>query len=204
MFGRLGSGDTELFGLLTELAGHVTAVSRLQLEFFADPASRSNRSRAIEDLKRKADALRHDLVIRIDKTLITTVDREDIHRISVGLGAVIDWIAGTARRAVTFRVTERREPATRLAETVSQSAEQLEAGVASLRQRKQALEHCVAVKRCEEQGDTIYFDALADLFGDRPDVVDLLKWKELYERLEEALDKNERVAHQLESATVKL
>ena len=204
MFGPLGSGDTKLFGLLTQLAGHLTAASRLQREFFADPASRSNRSSAIEDLKRKADALKHDLVIRIDKTLISTVDREDIHRISVGLGAVIDWIAGTARRAVTFRVTELREPATRLAETVIQSAEQLEAGVASLRQRKQALEHCVAVKRFEEQGDAIYFDALADLFGDRPEVVDLLKWKELYERLEEALDKNERVAHLLESATVKL
>jgi uncharacterized protein Yka (UPF0111/DUF47 family) len=200
----LWSRDAELFGMVAELAGRLTAASRLLRDLFADPVSRTDPAGAIDDLKREANALRHELVVRIDKTFITTLDREEIHRSGVEFGAVIDWIAGTARRAVTFRVTDLRELAVRLTETLSQSAEQLEAGVSLQRQRKQALQHCVAVKRLEEQGDAMYFDALAGLFEGRPEVVEVLKWKELYDRLEEALERNERVAHLLESATVKL
>jgi uncharacterized protein Yka (UPF0111/DUF47 family) len=194
--------EAELFDLLTQLARCLSATSRSLRDFFADPTSRSGRASAIEGLAREADAVRRRLVVRIDTTFIATLDRQEIRRIGVALGAEIDWIAGTARLGVAFRATELQERAVRLAEILRQSSEQLEAGVSVLRKNGDALQHCVTVKRLEEEGDAVYRDALTSLFAERPEVFEVLKWKELYDRVEEALDNNARVAHLVESLAV--
>ena len=197
------SSEHDFFDLLTQVAARLTAVASLSHRFFSEPSSRTGLLIDIGNLKSEADSLVHDLVVRLDKTIVTSVDREDIHQIGIGLAALIDLIAGTAHRAVTFKAADLREPAVRLSHTLSRSAQQLEAAVALLRQRKEALQRCVEVKALEEEGDAIYFDALGSLFASPPDVAEVLKWKELYDRLEEALDKAQRVAHSLESFTLK-
>lgn len=197
------SNEHDFFDVLTEVATRLTAAASLSHRFFSEPSARPSLSNDIGKLKAEADSLVHNLVLGLDKTVVTSVDREDIHQIGIGLVGLIDLIAGTAHRAVTFRAVELREPAVRLAHTLSRSAQHLEAGVALLRQRKEALQRCVEVKALEEEGDAIYFDALGSLFAAPPDVAEVLKWKELYDRLEEALDRAQRVAHLLESFTLK-
>lgn len=200
---RLWPSDSDLLGQLTPLAARLTAATQSLRHFFAEPADRRGDSAAIDDQQQQAKALMHDLLVRLDRTFISSFDPEDIHRIATGIGAVIDVIAGTARRAVSFRVAEVREPTVRLAELLARSAEHLETAVSLLAERKQAQVHCIELKRFEEEGDGVYYDGLTKLFAEEPEVIELLKWKELYDRLEEAQDRSARVAHLLESITLK-
>jgi uncharacterized protein Yka (UPF0111/DUF47 family) len=200
---RLLSGDSDLRHQLTPLAARLTTASQSLHGFFADPASRDVEANAIDGQQREARIWIHDLTARLDKTFVSSFDREDMHRIATGLGAVIDVIGGTVRRAVTFRIAGVRDPAIRLSEILVRSTGHLETAVSLLRQGKQALEHIIELKRLEEEGDQVYYDGLTELFVQGPEVGELLKWKEIYDRLEEALDKTERVAHMLESVTLK-
>ena len=200
---RMWSSDSDLLGQLTPLAARLTAATQSLRHFFAEPADRRGHSAAIDNQQRQAKAQTHDLIVRLDRTFIASFDREDIHRIATGIGAVIDVVAGAARRAVIFRVAGVLEPAVRLSELLARSAEHLEAAVSLLAERKQAQVHCIELKRLEEEGDRAYYDGLTMLFAEEPEVIELLKWKELYDRLEEAQDRSARVAHLLESITIK-
>jgi uncharacterized protein Yka (UPF0111/DUF47 family) len=157
----------------------------------------------IERIQHEADEAAHDLDVSLDGLFIPPMDREDIHLLSIRLSRVADIIGGTARRAVSFRATSRREPAVALARIIVRAVTEIESAVRDIRSGEHVLARCREVKRAEEEGDAVWEAAVSELFAGSPDVVDLIRCKALYDQLEDTLDASEDVANELETITVK-
>jgi hypothetical protein len=139
----------------------------------------------------------------MDQLFIPPMDREDIHLLSTRLALVGDFIGGTARRAVSLRVTTRREAAVGLARILVRAAREIEAAVRHIRSSDEVLARCREIKRAEEEGDAAWESAMTELFAGAPDPVDVIRWKTLYDQLEDTLDACDDVANELETITVK-
>ena len=200
---RLIPRDEEFYDLFSALAQRLSEAAKLLHQLFAEPRRLDHFVTAIKQVEHAGDALTHDVLARIDKTFVTPFDREDIHLLASRLDSVIDLVDGTARRAAMFHIREVREPARRLAAVLVRASECIEAGVLGLKRPKIVAERARDIKRLEEEGDAIYHEAVGALFADSPDPLEVIKWKEMYDTLERALDECEDVANTLESISIK-
>jgi uncharacterized protein Yka (UPF0111/DUF47 family) len=191
------------FTAFNGIAKRVTTAARLLEQGFANPARWPELSASIQQVEHEADAAARDVDVGADRMFIPPMDREDIHLLATGLERLIDIIGGTARRAVSLRATEQSAQAVALAHILVRSAADLELAVSHIRDSKEVFERCRAVKRHEEEGDTIWEQAVSALFDGQADPIDVLRWKTLYDQLEDALDACEDVANELETITVK-
>lgn len=203
MLGRLIPRDQEFFTLFNELSTHLLTAARLIKGMFDQPARLEEQVRAVKAVEHKADQLTHEINTRIDRSFVTPIDREDIHQLSTRLDDVIDTIDGTARRVETFHIGEVRKPARDLAALLLQATEHLQRGVSGIKRPKDVNACAVEVKRIEEEGDAVYHDAVGQLFQGHPDPLEVIKWKEIYDRLEQAIDSCMAVVHSLQSISMK-
>ena len=203
MLGRLVPRDQEFFVLFDQLAGHLATAARLLHELFQNPANLQAQIRAIKEVEHQADQLTHDINARIDRSFITPIDREDIHALSTRLDDVIDLLDGTARRAEIFHIGQVREPARKMSALILEATEHLQRGVRGIKRPRDVNISAVEVKRIEEEGDALYHQAIGDLFRGSPDPLDVIRWKEMYDRLEQAIDSCMSVVHALQSISLK-
>jgi uncharacterized protein Yka (UPF0111/DUF47 family) len=189
--------------MFAELASRVTASARLLHSLFQEPERMGELVTAIKDLEHQADELTHAVIERIDTTFVTPIDREDIHLLASRLDDVIDIIDGTSRRAQMFGIRDKRQAAIDLAAILVSASEAVEGAVTSVKKPKLVVQVNTQVKRLEESGDQLYHEAMGRLFEGRPDPLDVIKWKELYDMLERAIDQCENVANTLESISLK-
>jgi hypothetical protein len=195
--------DEGFFGLFDQLSARLTSSATLLRELFNDPKHLEEVSGRIKAEEHAADALTYDIMQRIDRSFVTPLDREDIHLLANRLDNVVDLIDGTARRATMFRITERREPALALIDVLVACAESLAKGVTQIRTPAAVYKVARHVKELEETADALYARAIADLFSGAPDPLEVIKWKEIYDNLEHAVDECEDVANVLESISLK-
>jgi uncharacterized protein Yka (UPF0111/DUF47 family) len=200
---RLIPRDEGFFVLFNELAKRLKEAARLLNRLFAEPERIDHYVAAIKAVEHEADVLTHDVRARIDRSFVTPIDREDIHLLATELDDVIDLIDGTARRAAMFHIAESREPARRLSDTIARAADHIEAGVAAIKKPSVVSASSREIKKLEEEGDAIYQEAVGELFRGQPDALEVMKWKELYDTLERALDQCQGVGHVLESISLK-
>lgn len=203
---RLIPRDEQFFDMFAELARRITASSRLLHQMLSTPSRLREMEQAIKEVEHQADRLVLDVNKRLDASFVTPIDREDIHLLANRLDNVVDLMDGTARRAVMFRITETRPPALELAQTLIKAAEVIERQVADIKRASAVTAHGIEIKRLEEEGDAIYQRAVGELFdaeSGHPDPLEVIKWKELYDKLEEALDECEDVSNVLESIALK-
>jgi len=200
---RLIPRDEEFFDMFASLASLLTASARLLHELFSDPAELGQKVAAIKKLEHEADNLTADVIRRIDRTFVTPIDREDIHLLVSRLDNVIDLIDGTSRRAQIFRIEETRPAAIRLCAILIKMGEAIEGAVTNVKKAKIVVERGREVKVLEEEGDAIYHEAVGALFEGKPDALEVIKWKELYDKIEGALDECEDVANTLDSIALK-
>ena len=200
---RLIPRDEGFFVLFNELAKRLKEAARLLNRLFAEPDKLDHYVAAIKTVEHEADVLTHDVRARIDRSFVTPIDREDIHLLATELDDVIDLIDGTARRAAMFHIGETRQPALQLSDTIMRAADQIQAGVAAIKKPAVVTSSSREIKRLEEEGDAIYQDAVGELFRGQPDALEVMKWKELYDTLERALDQCQGVGHVLESISLK-
>ena len=203
MLGRLIPRDQEFFTLFDQLATHLSTSAKLLRDLFDQPASIQEKVRAIKEVEHTADQLAHEINARIDRSFVTPIDREDIHLLATELDDVIDLLDGTARRVAMFHVTESRLPAQKLSDTISRAADHIQVGVAANKKPAVVAHPSREIKRLEEEGDAIYQEAVGALFLGKPDALEVMKWKELYDTLERALDQCQGVGHVLESISLK-
>ena len=203
MLGRLIPRDQEFFTLFDELATHLSAAARLLCELLEHPSRLQEQIRSIKEVEHKADQLTHEINTRIDRSFVTPIDREDIHALSTRLDDVIDLLDGTARRVETFHIGEVKQPARKLANLLVEATEHLKKGVKGIRRPADVNACAIEVKRIEELGDSVYHDAVGELFTGKPDPLDVMKWKEIYDRLEQAVDSCMGVVHALQSISIK-
>ncbi|HEY8174879.1 MAG TPA: DUF47 family protein [Gemmatimonadaceae bacterium] len=204
MLGRLIPRDQEFFALFNELATHLVTSARLVHELFEQPAQLPERVRAVKAVEHKADQLTYEINARIDRSFVTPIDREDIHELSTRLDDVIDLLDGTARRAEMLHIgTQVREPARKLAKLLVEATEHIQRGVNGIKRPKDVHASAIEVKRIEEEGDAIYHEAVGALFEGKPDPLDVIRWKEIYDHLEETIDSCMGIVHSLQSISLK-
>jgi len=204
MLGRFLPRDEEFFSLFNQLAGHLATSAKLLNDLFAaDPRRAAEYCRQIKDVEHKADLLTASIIQRIDKSFVTPFDREDIHNVTTSLDDVIDLIDGTARRHLMFHIADSREPAQRLAGIIVRAAAEIQEAVAGIKNARAVRARVAAIKQLEEEADAVYQEAIGALFASKPDPLDVIKWKEMYDTLERTTDSCMGVAQALQSLSLK-
>jgi hypothetical protein len=151
----------------------------------------------------KGDELTHELMTKLNQTFITPIDREDIHELCSKVDDVLDLADAVAARLVTYGVTKVRPGVADLAEVLAQATAVVLQAVRVLEQHDGVLPHCIEINRLENEGDRLSRILIAQLFKDERDPVEIIKWKEIIEVLETAIDKCEDVANVLETICLK-
>jgi hypothetical protein len=160
----------------------------------------------VDDLKRiehECDDLTHKVSTTLNKSFITPFDREDIYLLSSALDDVVDLIDEAARAMVMYDVRESSPHARRFAEVIQRMSVQLHEIVKTLERPSGINERLVELHRLENEGDDIYHAAIGELFRSETDPLSVLKWKEIYEKLESTIDRCENVANIIESVIIK-
>ncbi|HUV03519.1 MAG TPA: DUF47 family protein [Armatimonadota bacterium] len=160
----------------------------------------------IKATEHDADEIAHEIMKKLNMTFVTPLDREDIHALVSALDDILDYIEAAADRMVLYEIKEPTEPAIKLSKILAEATELIVKAVGNLRNLRQPeaiREACVAINRLENQGDQANRAALAKLFqmDDRP--IEALKWREIYNNIETAIDKCEDVADTLEAIILK-
>jgi uncharacterized protein Yka (UPF0111/DUF47 family) len=195
--------ERKFFEHFSGIAARLTTAARLLEQALDEPARLPEFLATIDRVQHETDEAAHELDLNVDKLFVPPMDREDIHLLSTRLSQVADFIGGTARRAVSLRATQRREPAVVLARIIVRAVREIDAAVSHIRTGDEVLARCEEIKRAEEEGDAVWEAAVTELFAGRPDPVDVIRWKVLYDHLEDTLDACDDVANELETITVK-
>jgi predicted phosphate transport protein (TIGR00153 family) len=196
MLSRLIPRDEQFFDLFNQLARHLQTTAQLLDQLFAEPQRTTELVRQIKDVEHQADALTLTINQRIDKSFITPIDREDIHLLASRLDDVIDRLDGTARRVVMLHIDEVREPARQMAGVIRQASGFIAEAVMSIKKPSDVAMFASKIKALEEEGDTA-------LFAGKPDPIEVIRWKEVYETLEMAIDQCMGVANAVQSISLK-
>lgn len=203
MLNKLLPRENAFFELFTAQAENVhkgaTALVHL-LENYQNVAVQVDKIKTIEHT---GDELTHDLLTRLNQTFITPFDREDIHNLSSKVDDVLDLTDAVASRLVIYNVHKVRPGFADLARILLLSTDEVRKAMGNLEQQNGLMDHCIEINRLENEGDRLSRTMIAQLFDEEKDPVELIKWKELVEVLEIAIDKCEDVANVLEAVSLK-
>lgn len=185
------------------MARHLVAAADDLKEMFIHPTRMAELAARVKGHEDSADHVVHDIMTRLDSSFITPLDREDIHALAQQLDNAVDLINGVARRVLAFHIGDSRQPARQLSSLLAEQAVALQGAVSEIKDSRAVGIRTRAVKDLETQGDLIYQDAVSALFEGNPDPLAVMKWKEIYDKLEESLDRCQTVAIVLESISLK-
>lgn len=203
LLSRVLPREETFFQRFNELATNVDTGAKAlvqMLENYTQPAIDADK---IKDLEHKGDTLTHELMRRLSQTFITPLDREDIHQLSSTIDDVLDLIDAASSRLVMYRLEQVRPGVADLARILHQATGEVVAAVRVLEKHHHVLEHCIEINRLENEGDRHCRTLISRLFEEEKDPVQLMKWKEIIEVLETAIDKCEDVADVLETVVLK-
>lgn len=195
--------DNEFYTMFSDIAQRLADSAELLNEIFRNPQVLDSNVARIKVLEHEADDLTHEIIDRIDRTFVTPFDREDIHALAQEMDDVVDLIDGTARRAAIFRIAEGREAGAKLAEVLVRSSRCVQESVKGMKDPQIVGKSGRELKKLEEEGDSIYHEAMGALFSDGLDAIEIIKWKELYDKVEDAIDACEDVGNVLQSISLK-
>ena len=160
----------------------------------------------ITKLEHEGDAITHQIIAELHRTFVTPFDREDIALLAESLDDITDFIHSAADAMLLYKVKRPTDKAKELVDVLVQAVIEVEKGVSEIHgriDRNKLLKLCVEINRLENVGDSIYRSALAELFDDSADFTYLIKWREIYEDIETAIDRCEDVANTLEGIALK-
>ena len=200
---RLIPKDEGFFDLFDALAERLVRSAGLLNELFTEPTRLDFFAGQIKELEHQADDITHEIMMRLDRSFVTPLDREDIHKLATQLDNVVDLMDGTARRGQMFHLADRREPAKQLTAVLVRATELIKVAVHKVRQPQEVARIAREIKKIEEEGDALYSSAVGALFQGTPDALEVIKWKELYDNIEHAIDECEDVLNVLESVSIK-
>ena len=194
----------EFFDLFNQAAQNAVEISERLIALLDDfPDRAEERMRDVKELEHAGDRLTHEIVDLINRTFVTPFDRDDMFRLSGVLDDICDHVDDAAEKIVGYGAREIREPARRQAEVIHRAAGKLSEAIGRLEGFKDSKRQLIELRELEDEGDRIARDAIAELFGGGVDAIALIRWKDIHERLEEAVDALENAADVLEAIVVK-
>lgn len=198
--------EVKFFDLFEELADRIEAGGKLFLEMVESGAYTEAQTARLKEIEHEADVITHRTYEKMHTTFLTPLDREDIYSLVNKLDSVLDMTEAAAARIVLYRVKEPSPTIADQAKVLNEAIGKLKVIIHGLRDMKNApqiLQACVEVNTLENAGDVILRTTMARLFENEPDVRELIKWKEIHERIEEAIDVCEDVSNIVEGIILK-
>ncbi|TMB08178.1 MAG: DUF47 domain-containing protein [Deltaproteobacteria bacterium] len=199
--------DTSFFDLFDQLAGKVLDAARALEEMLERWDRLEARVREMKDLEHECDAITHRTFDKLNLTFITPLEREDIHELASRLDDIVDHIDSTASRLVIYGVKKPTDEAKLLAQVLTRTCIEVQKAVAGLRNLKDPAllsRISVEINRLENESDDILRLALKRLFErQNGDVLEVIKLKEIYEKLESAVDRCEDVANVIQAVVLR-
>lgn len=200
---RLLPREETFFDLFNQAAENSLLAARKLKELLDDFRDIEPRAEAIKALEAHGDEITHEIIERLNRTFVAPLDREDIFALAKGLDEVIDWIEASSARMAVYRITHSTTEAQELAHIIVSECEAIVEAVRNLRRLDRIDAAVHEINRLENLADRVQRDAIAKLFATNRDPIDVIKWKEVYETLEEATDQGEEVAHLLQGIYAK-
>lgn len=196
--------EDEYFVLLSLMTEKIQDGSNALVEMLQDKRENfETHTKRIKDIEHQCDELSHKITVKLNKSFITPFDREDIFTLSVALDDVMDYIDAGARAIIMYDIQEISDHAKHLAKVIQSLSIEVNAAVSMLKKPDGMNQNIVEIHRLENEADDVYFRAIGELFHNQTDPMNLIKWKELYEILENATDRCESVANIVESIILK-
>jgi uncharacterized protein len=195
--------ERRFYDLFEQQAATIVRSGGLLEQALADGANLATRQQEIKDLEHQGDEITHEIVLTLNRTFVTPFDHEDIYALASGLDDILDYIEEVADTANLYKITTIPEPARELARLLALAVAQLEQAIGKLESGKGIDGHSAEVHRLEDVGDATSRRAIAELFSGQHQPLEVIKLKDLYGLLEDALDRCETVANVLEGIATK-
>jgi uncharacterized protein len=195
--------DKVFFDLFIEAGQNAVRAARLLREMIQNWPEEEGLARDILKCEQEGDRITHDIVRRLNSTFVTPLDREDIYGLGTQLDDIVDYTEEAADFLVLYKIEAPMEQAEQMAEVLVKSCEQLEAALQNLRGFRDLERYWIEIHRLENDGDRISRDAVASLFADGIDPMVVIRWKDIFDVLERAIDATETAAHILEGIVIK-
>jgi predicted phosphate transport protein (TIGR00153 family) len=199
------SGGGQFFELFEQHAGCTREAATLLTAMLREGADTEGKAQAVKDVEHRGDDITHAVIERLHQTYITPMDRQDIHELISRMDDVLDLIDASAERIWLYDIHAIEPEARELATVLLQATEELVGamhGLRDLRERKGIIAHCTEINRLENEGDRLLRRAVARLFHESADPIHVMKWKEIYDNLENAIDRCEDVANVIEGVAL--
>ncbi|MBI4061941.1 MAG: DUF47 family protein [Elusimicrobia bacterium] len=198
--------EEKFFELFEAQAAHGVSAAKL----FREMALKWSREIAsfdrLREIEHEADITCHDIYEKLNRTFVTPFDREDIRDLASELDTITDLVESAGQRMYLYQIDKSTDDLVRLTDILWQATENVRKAIADLQNPEKIrhiMDYCIEINRLENAGDHALGVAIGRLFQGKPDPLEVMKWKEIYETVEEAIDKCEDVAHTLETILVK-
>ncbi len=195
--------DREFFDLFEEAATNVVRGADLLDQMLRSYPEKADLARDILICEQTGDRITHDIIQRLNSTFVTPIDREDILELASALDDIVDFIEEVADYLGLYKIEAPMEQAQSLAHILLQACQQIEQAMPRMRDFKDMSHYTVEINRLENDGDRVSREAMASLFEGGIDPMVVIRWKDIFERLESAIDATEKVANVLEGIVIK-
>jgi uncharacterized protein len=198
--------EQKFFDLFEEATKNIYDASKLLKEMVDTWEFIDSRVAEITEMEHRGDTITHEVMSLLHRTFVTPFDREDIALLAHTMDDIVDFIHASADAMFIYKIHSPTQRAKELADVIVQGCAEMEKAVACLRRKadfKNMLERCVEMNRLENVADRIYRAAIGELFDNTSDLVQIIKWREIYEHMETATDRCEDVANVLEGVALK-
>lgn len=199
--------DGEFFDLFVESARFFHTGALMMDEVMSDYKKANDRVKQIIDLEHDADKVNDRIIDKLNMTFITPIDREDIYAIANGLDDGVDFLQGTIQRLVMYNAAKGRKGARNLTKLLIDASDQIITAFTLLKNirknQKKILEATHKIGQIESEGDRIFRKEVAKLFANEKDPIELIKWKDILENLEDTLDHCEMISDMIRGVVMK-
>src|ERR671935_518953 len=195
--------DREFFDLFEEAGTNIVRAADLLDQMLRAFPDRGDLARDILICEQEGDRITHDIIQRLNQTFVTPIDHEDIYALASALDDVVDYTEEVADYLGLYKIEAPMEQAQRLAHVLLQSTRAVADAIPRLRGFKDISHYTVEINRLENDGDRVVREAVASLFDNGIDPMVVIRWKDIFERLEAAIDATEKVANILEGIVIK-
>lgn len=203
---RLIPREESFFDLLEASAKNVLSSARLLRDLVEDYRDVPARFQKLTEVEHAGDHVTHQILEKLNKTFVTPLDREDIHALTIDLDNIVDSVELVADRLLLYKIDKPTDLMISMVRLLERCCEQIDHAIPLLRHSKhlkQILPHSIEINRLENEADKLNRLALSTLFEQPHDVLYVIKWKEVYDTLEAAIDMTEDVADQLHGIVIK-
>ena len=195
--------EREFFDLFEEAGANILRAADLLDQMLRGYPETAGLGRELLICEQEGDRITHDIVKLLNHRFVTPIDREDIYALASALDDVVDFAEEAADYLGLYKIEAPMEQAQRQAHVLLQCARQIAEAMPRLRGFKDISHYTIEINRLENDGDRIVREAMAALFDDGIDPMVVIRWKDIYERLEQAIDACEQVANIVEGIVIK-